>query len=687
MIFSRVLLSFDDSSSISSGDISDTLPEISTDDNLTSSSQGALSDNPYSCLKRTPNDSLASNGRLYSSPGSPGAGIYPSTSIPGRRIPNLGTSSFMGTENNAASKFGPESPWGRKYSLPQPGTLLSNDPNKLLSSDPSDYSYGYGWPSSRSDSGAISMRKMSSASNPDYACHSEGDYESPHRSFSPASSVKKDTETNTEQSHLFEVSMRRLQAGKLGQPMSPGSISTGKQFGYRRPLSNVSNSSGGSSRNSGSKLPSQGSSAVGSRLAKHGVDNGQQTVDLIPRPASATDRLMNADVSLNESYSSSSLDRKKTNIGITSSKSTGCTQTDGDFQTNSLGRIRFFGNKSKNLPGDKPGPGPSILGGTIISNPHATFGRDKQSSHYVNLEELQNRISAAGYAPMDFTSSTRSSNFSSRIDGSGSMWLKSSTSTNGVGLPPPASPLSPHQFHPHAMSDSETLESLAHAHAQKHAHQARSLVNARMQAHHADMIALPLSASPPSSSSSSTHCLQRSNSIKSDSAYFSTKFSSFNEDLPQTGSVSLSSSPQQSQTIPATVTFNQSSRFTFPMVYGTAIPPSSSICGPIMVRSNTQASMPYSQACSFSRRTSKDEDASRKSAEANTVILAVFLSAFIFAFISQFLYLFFICFLYKCSMSSFLHVCLEASPKICPNVCIFYVRIKCQYLSYNTKIM
>ena len=42
---------------MSSGDISDTIAEISTDENLTGSSQGALSDSQvYSSLKRMPPD-------------------------------------------------------------------------------------------------------------------------------------------------------------------------------------------------------------------------------------------------------------------------------------------------------------------------------------------------------------------------------------------------------------------------------------------------------------------------------------------------------------------------------------------------------------------------------------------------------------------------------------------------------
>lgn len=518
----------------------------------------------------------------------------------------------MGTDYNSDSGLGAGSPWGRKYSLPQTGKLLSSDPNKLLSSDPSDYGYGYGWPSSRSEGGYSSLRKMSSGSNPDYAYHSEGDYDSPHPDYSPGPGMKKDTETNTDQSHLLEASMRRLQTGRVGNATPPSSNGAGTQFGYRRPLSNASNSSGGSSKSSGSKAQGQGSSAVGSRLAKHGVDNGQRSMAdvMIPRPASASGKPLNPDVALMDGYSSSTLDRKKKNGGLTQSKSTGCTQTDRDYQSNSLGRRHLFGSKgnlAKSPQGDQAGGGSSLVGGTIISNPHATYSRDKQTSHYVNLQELHARIPNSNYVPLEFASSPRNSGLGSPALGPGSMWLKSSASSNGVGLPPPLSPHSSHPFHAHTMSDSETLESLANPHIQAQIQQARALTNARMLGHHADMIPGLFPASSPSHKN-----LQRSNSIKSDSAYSSTKHSSFNEDLPRTGSFSQLTSPQQCHTVPASPNLSQSSRFTYPLAYT----PSAASVGPSsglnMVRSNIQSSLPYSQACGLNQGSSRDEDDSRK---------------------------------------------------------------------------
>ncbi|XP_012946444.2 neuron navigator 2 [Aplysia californica] len=648
--------SFDDSSSISSGEISDTIAEISTDENLTGSSQGALSDNPYNSLKRTPKDILSIHAGYGTNGGSSGhppplGHPPPPPGYAGKRVPTLGTSAFMGTDYNSDSGIG--SGWGRKYSLTQAGKFLSNDPNKLLSSDPSDYGYGYGWPSSRSEGGYSSLRKMSNGSNPDYAYYSEGDYDSPHRSFSPAPGVggmKKDTETNTDQSHLLEASMRRLNTSgtRSGNATPPGSNGAGTQFGYRRSLSNASNSSAGSSSKNGggsSKSSSHGSSAVGSRLAKHGVDTGQRSVHDIPRPASAAGKPINPDMALVEGYNSSTLDRKKKNGGLTPSKSTGCTQTDRDFQSSSLGRRRLFGSKG-NL-NKSQGDSPSPVGGTIISNPHATYSRggEKPSSHYVNLQELHARIPGSNYVPLEFASSPRNSSLGSPAAlGPGSMWLKSSHSSNGVGLPPGPPPShSPHPFHAHAMSDSETFESLAHPHIQAQIQQARALTNARMMAHHADMTPPPL----PGSSPSASQALQRSNSIKSDSAYPRTKHSSFSEDLPRTGSFSQLASPQGPHTVPASPTLSQSSRFTYPMAYA---PPNAVGAGPNMVRSSTQSSLPFS---ALGKRASRDEDESRKSTLNERRFLFPFLPSVSPSFFDSFPVL--LASLYSFCFGSFLH--------------------------------
>lgn len=746
-MFPLISHSFDDSSSISSGDISDTIAEISTDENLTGSSQGALSEHhPYNSLKRTPKDVLAihggttGSGMAAFSNGSP-AGSHFGAGGSGngnKRVPNLGTSAFMGvdysSDTNPSTSGIIGAGWGRKYSLTGPGKLLSNDPNKLLSSDPSEY----GWPSSRSDGGGgggySCLRKFS---NPDYAYFSEGDYDTPHhphhRAYSPASisssmsspggvpgGLKRDSETNTDQSHLLEASiLRRLnnttRSASLGST-PPSSNGPGTHFGYRRPLSNISSSSSGGSGNgknskSNNNNNGPGSSTVGSRLAKHGGgvgDGFQGEIMMMPpqRPASASGRpMLPSHGSLDDypSPSPSSLERKAAgNGGLTPSKSTGCTQMERererDYQSNSLGRRKLFGSKgnlSKSSHGEQSSS--PLVGGTIISNPHATFGRmadgsssknhhqqqlqqqlQQQTSHYVNLQELHARIpGSSNYVPLEFASSPRNSS----VLGPGSMWLKSSSSSNGVGgilphhgTPPPPHPFNSHSHshsHSHAMSDSETLESLAHHHHHHH----HPNHHYHQQGRRASAVALGMSGSgssggrmgysiadlPPAlppASSSSTSGLQRSNSIKSDSAYSSTrqsKHSSFNEELSRTGSFtqlaaassSGSGSPQAGSAgsatgngqqvagalmmgIPPSPTLSQSSRFTYPM--GFPPPPSSSSCSSpgmppnsgtppqLVVRSSTHSSLPYT----LGKRMSRDEEDSRKWPTRPLLILLAF---------------------------------------------------------------
>ncbi|XP_046579006.1 LOW QUALITY PROTEIN: neuron navigator 3-like [Haliotis rubra] len=379
--------SFDDSSSISSGDISDTIAEISTDENLTGSSQGALSDtNPYSSLKRTPKDLT----RGFSNGGG-------TSQVQGKRVPNLGTSAFMGSDYNSDSgHIG----W-RKYSLPQN--------SKLLSSDPSDYAYPYSngydhsqWRRTDSSSGYGSLRKLSNASQPEFGYRGEhvSYAESEKGTCSTSPSTKRDCETNTDNSHLLETSMKRMQNARGANCGSGGSSSS---FGYRRPLSNASNSSIGSNKSSSSK----GSATVGSRLAKHGVDASPMSKSAnemppssIPRPGSAAARTNMKDGDMGpEAYCSSTLEReRKKKNGISASKSTSSAQTERDFQSNTLGRRRLFGSKNS-LSKTPQGENGNLCSSTIISNPHATYSSKsecsspshggKNTSHYVNLQQLQ----------------------------------------------------------------------------------------------------------------------------------------------------------------------------------------------------------------------------------------------------------------------------------------------------------
>ncbi|XP_069128719.1 neuron navigator 2-like isoform X7 [Argopecten irradians] len=339
--------SFDDSSSISSGDISDTINEISTDEgNLTGGSSRDSERNPYSSLKRNPKElgRNLNNGNFQ--------GQFPTQ----KRAPNLGTSAFLGSDYSSDAP--PVSGW-RKYSLPQT--------NRLLSSDPADYAHLYNgydhsqWRPNQANVGQL--RKLSNSSQPEihhYRAHSadSADTQSDKGGYSSAGFLtKRDSETNTDQSHLLDSSMRRMQTQRAH---SAGGQVT---YGYRRPLSNTSNSSVGSNKSTGSNTGK--TSAVGSRLAKHGmlVEQGQpngKSMDVnggssIPRPGSATGMRATTPGGGNprtdmgpEAYSSATLERKKKGLNG-SPKSTSAAQTDpGElYKSNTLGRTKkVFGSRN-----------------------------------------------------------------------------------------------------------------------------------------------------------------------------------------------------------------------------------------------------------------------------------------------------------------------------------------------------
>ncbi|ESO84842.1 hypothetical protein LOTGIDRAFT_168331 [Lottia gigantea] len=556
---------FDDSSSISSGDISDTIAEISTDENLTGSGP-APDNNPYSSLKRGPKDLTQ--------------GIHVSNGHSGRiqgKQPNLGTSAFLaGNYNNSdSSPYG----WGRKYYIPQN--------SKLLSSDPSDYAYPYNnncdqqsqW--GRSEPGYGSLRKLSNASQSDYGYSRSERGDSPHHyaasdkgTYSPAPSVKCDSTTNTDQSHLMETSLKRMQTARGAAPS--GGSGTGIQ--YRRPLSNVSNSSGGSNKSNGSG--GKGSTAVGSRLAKHGVDN---TPSGIPRPGSAAAKLSSHADMGPEAYASSTLERKKK--GLTTSKSSSHAVAT-DFQSNTLGRRRLFDSKGSLAKGQN-GENGSMCPSTIISNPHATYGKvGGQQSHYVNLQQLQalqqqctlqqNSPASGNYITLEYSSPRNS----------GNNWLL----RNGNGV----------------MSETESMDSISSATSmsiQAQIQQARALsgASARILAQQRDQ-----------TSNQNQDGFQRSDSIKSTHSDVAlSRKKSLPEELPRTNSFSQLSSPCNSaaEQLASPSSLHASSRFTYPMTFTSGMP---SNLSHHMVHSNTHHGMIFNSLPLT--KASRDEDGiSRKS--------------------------------------------------------------------------
>ncbi|XP_064600555.1 neuron navigator 3-like isoform X2 [Liolophura sinensis] len=565
--------SFDDSSSISSGEISDTIAEISTDENLTGSSQSACSDhtNPFSSLKRVPKDILR---------------VTPNGSVPINGKRNLLIAS------NGREYYAPEyngAPSWRKFSMPSTGKYFS---------DQEDYGNPYNgydqW--HRSDPNGIIPpgRKLSITSQPElgsaYYRPDSGSYsESDRSSYMSTCSNKRECETNTDQSFLQD-NMRKMQARS--------SNSLGTAYGYRRPLSNTSTCSVGSNKSTGSK------GSVSGRLVKNGTptDRFSDTASVksnperlssydnvptcIPRPASATPRTMTESGSNGfhrdprtdmgpEAYNSSTLERRKRgNFASSRSLSSGSAQTDTElYKSNTLGRRRLFGSKNSLSKGTSAGE--HMCASTIISNPHATYSK-----------EGGNRQNGNSFLSPDY-SSPRNSAMTNGANGNS--WLKSSSGNLSSSTP---------------MSETESMESLSSAASsiQAQIQQARALsgASARILAHQrAELMG--------------QGDLQRSNSIRSTQSerIYSSHHGALPEDLPPTTAYAqVEDSPPNQPSSPTPSNSSQSSsRFTYPMTAYAGMLSSGGGLTQSMVRSNTQSSLPYS-SLALSKMNSKDEEGS-----------------------------------------------------------------------------
>ena len=535
----------------------------------------------------------------------------------------------MGTDYHSDSGVAPGA-W-RKYSLPQT--------SKLLSSDPSDYGYPYsigGWTTRSDQQEYSSFRKLSTASHPDFSPHVDSGYGDSERTFvhgeraySPAPSTKRDCETNTDQSHLMDANMKERHAARSGNTHNgtPPSQGSGSAFGYRRPLSNASTSSAGSGRNSGGS--GKGSSVVGSRLAKHGMDGVTQMVRSgsdsaantptgIPRPASAASAARSCHSDMNsEGYKSSTLERKQRS-GMTPSKSTGAAQT--DFQSNSLGRRRLFGSKSS--LSQKSGENGGLCNSTVISNPHATYSKEgvptsKNLSHYVNLQELharQMQQQHSNYVPLEFPSASQrhSGGSATGVSLGSSFWHRNSHANVPAPVPPG--------------QDGESMDALvvsATSPIQQQIQQARALsgVGARiLQLHRETLSALSVQAQPsPCPSPNSNPGLQRSNSVKSERSLASLngKDPSLSPDNPHMHSSSFSEAFDHTMsalapTSPCPSNSSQTSRFTYPLSLSPNSAMGSGSGGGAMVRSNTQTGLPFSALGLSKVAQAKDEEGSCK---------------------------------------------------------------------------
>ena len=420
------------------------------------------------------------------------------------------------------------------------------------------------------------LRKLSNTSQPDihhYRAHS-ADYADSDRgsNYSVSSaSTKRDSETNTDQSHLLDASMRRMH-----RPNSAGSTGQNGGYGYRRPLSNTSTGSVGSNKSSGSAGSGKTSSSVGSRLAKHGVimvDTGQkQGTDNgtgIPRPASATGIKASSSghggyLSASEAYSSATLERKKK--GLNGAKPQDV--VDG-YKSNTLGRSSQQKFGSPNIGKLSQGENSNMCSSTIISNPHATYS--KNDNGRLNGNSPQNSPNS-NYVAMEYGSPRHSGS-------NQGIWLKHANGTH--------------------MSETESMESMSsHAssiHSQIQQARAHSGASARILAQGANVMGLT-----------------RSNSLKStqsDSVYATTHHS-MSEELTRTNSFSQLPSPTTPSSPTPSNSSHSSSRFTYPMTAYGGGSSGGYAMSQSMVRSNTQSSLPpYGMPLS---KINRDEDGSRK---------------------------------------------------------------------------
>ena len=574
LIFS---FSFDDSSSISSGDISDAINEISTDEgNLTA---GSGQTDPYNSLKRGPNDLLRNltNAQLRASPG--------------KRVPNLGTSAFLGSDyaSDAGGQGNPVHGW-RKYSLQN---------NRLLSSDPADYAYLYpGYEQWRGGGGGSvpqeslgGLRKLSNASQPDIHGHyrsqsTTGDYASSDKGYP---STKCDSETNTDQSHIYEERMRKMQTIQQARQAQAG----GGGYGYaRRPLSNTSTGSVGSNKSTpgtangspGNHGGKSGSNSVGSRLAKHGLDQIAQqyhtaTSKQKQEQSKAAQRQNTPNQKENNSihpqYSSASLERPGRG---TSAKSSSAAQTEMDmYKSNSLGRRK--GGIGSRMP-VHGGDNTNFCGSTIISNPHATYSKPDGSRHnspYSSVHipgniALLNGGHTGHYVPLEYAMG------SPRNSGSPGNWIR-----NNAGVVTADG----RQIY-HHVSDSESMDALSSANSiQAQIQQARALsgASARILAQ------------------SQGYGLQRSNSMKSTQSDYA------NMQQVQHSAGELQSPPPPTSPTPSNSSHASSSRFTYPMMsYATSSPAINPAIQQQIVRSNTSSSLPYNSPLALTKANGDEED-------------------------------------------------------------------------------
>ena len=329
---------------------------------------------------------------------------------------------------------------------------------------------------------------------------------------------KRDSETNTD--HSVVMVSKKPQSGRGVPP-----------FGFRRPQSAQGHSS--SKLAKGARSPE--SDAKGERLSNY---KGSGFVRSSATAGMKSGTLTSGHMSDAgpESHSQSTLERKK-RAGLLSSRShssmsshTASSPEDG--HTHSLGRRKdgiirekLFGSRNSLNKGD----GQNMCPGTIISNPHATYSRERQRNSAG--ETSPSSAYGGNYLSPDYPGSRPVSAVSS--PGSTNSWLKS----NGIRM---------------AMSETESMESISST---------ASSIQAQIQ--QAKALSLASRSILQRDGQSPSTGLHRSDSFKSTQSEKFFHSMTQSEELPRTNSWNQLS-PEPGAASP-TSSHGSSSRFTYPL--------------------------------------------------------------------------------------------------------------------------
>ncbi len=570
--FGLCIFSFDDSSSISSGEISDTIAEISTDENLTGSSLSTGSDviNPYGSLKRAPND------------------LGVSKTI---NLLNAKRSNAILDRNLNLHGHDQVDNW-RKYQI-------RRDLHDISDTRSDGSLERGGWNKERNDlkayssyrtvdiptSGSIGVSKVSQGTVTDIRRGRPGvgpagiAFEDPKLGALtdgghgpaeiPGQKIKKDSETNTDQS----IMMMRKQQQMAGRPGS------GFASGLRRPLSGGSTASTGSNKSTGS---------AGERLANYKGSCIQPITKTSSGSQTSTDMGP-------EAYSSSTLERKKRGL---LAKSPTATSPSHPGEYASLGRRKPEGNLKERLFGsrsslNKMGSNTPMGDMTIISNPHATYSKhdgSSQTSRSYIVRSSAHANTSSPSAPNYVNLSYLSSDY---LSGRNIGALNSPTSPSSASPWLKSAPSSLNGHMKSGLSETESMESLSSAassniQAQIQQARAHSLVSRSILQHERD-------------NQASAAGIVRSDSFRSTQSERMYPTGS-QSDLHRANSITqLSANGQASSPTGSTA----SSRFTYPL----------SALSPTMAQnlsmgrstSNSQNGVPYTGFIPLSKIT-KDDD-------------------------------------------------------------------------------